>query len=102
MLDRLVLAVSAFLLLCMPTMAAAQDCPTLDREAIEKLLKNAPSCDKSMETFTACAYGAGGDIALGEIVTERCEVDFAAKLSKAERTTYDQKRKRCDRKYARE
>jgi hypothetical protein len=102
MLDRMVLAISAVLFVCAPATAATQDCPTLDGEQIEKLLKDAPSCDKAMETFTACAYGASGDTGLGQIVTARCEADFAAKLSPAERKAYDQKLKRCARKYARE
>jgi hypothetical protein len=55
-----------------------------------------------MDLFKACAFGAGGDTGLGAIVTEKCEGDFLARLSKAERRVYNGQIKACDRKYARE
>ena len=98
----MILAVSAMLLVVTPALSATQDCPTLDRDGIEKLLKDATSCDKSMEMFNACAYGFGGDTLLSEIVIEKCEGDFLSKLSKAEERSYRQKVKRCDYKYRNE
>ncbi|MCX7310238.1 MAG: hypothetical protein NTV56_00560 [Alphaproteobacteria bacterium] len=49
-----------------------------------------------MELFGLCSYGASGDVPLGEIVTKKCEGDFLAKLSQAQRKTYHRAIKRCD------
>ena len=96
------LAVSAIVLPPLP--AAAQDCPIKDfsHEAREELLRKAPTCDKSMELFSACSYGASGDISLGQIVTEKCEASFLSKLGKPQRQAYDRQMKACGRKYAKE
>jgi hypothetical protein len=85
-----------------PGLSAAELCPAGDAEEIEKLLAEAPSCDRSMDLFKVCSYGAGGDTGLGTIVTEKCEGDFLAKLSRAERRAYNRRIRACDRKYARE
>ena len=101
MFIRVILALWAVLIFA-PFLSAAEICPVLDREELESLLADAPSCDRSMDLFKACAYGAGGDTGLGAIVTEKCEADFLAALSRAERRVYDGKIRACDRKYARE
>ena len=100
MIYRAVLSVSVFLLFASP--ASAEDCPTSGYEEIEKLLADAPSCDKSMKLFEACEYSASGDVGLGEIVIKKCEGDFLGKLSKSERASYDRKIKACWHKYAKE
>jgi hypothetical protein len=102
MVVRVALAFSAILLMTAP--GAAQDCPIKDfnHEAREDLLRKAPTCDKSMELFGACAYGAGGDVSLGQIVTEKCEGDFMRKLNKVERQAYNGEIKACSREYAKE
>src|SRR5450759_3758881 len=63
------------------------------------MLRQAPTCDKAKELFGDCAYGASGDISLGQIVTEKCEGTFLQKLSAAQRRTYDREMKRCGDKY---
>jgi hypothetical protein len=57
---------------------------------------------KAREWFGICSYGASGDVPLGQIVTEKCEGDFLAKLTKAQRRTYEQKIKTCDDEYKNE
>jgi hypothetical protein len=78
MFIRVILALWAVLIFA-PFLSAAEICPVLDREELESLLADAPSCDRSMDLFKACAYGAGGDTGLGAIVTEKCEADFLAR-----------------------
>lgn len=104
MVARIVVGFGALLLLLPMAVAAPkaakQECPTLDKDEIEKLLKEAPSCDQSMKMFEVCSFGTSNDTDLGEIVSEKCEGDFVAKLSKAERKTYDGRRDQCQKKYA--
>jgi len=69
---------------------------------IEVAIEKAASCEKSMETFQACAFAASGDVQLGEAVIRKCESDFLNKLSGSEERTYHQKLKRCWQKYRRE
>ena len=98
MLVRMILACSAILLLA--PLAAAQECQHMRYEDREALIRKAPSCDRAMETFGDCAFGASGDTGLGQIVTEKCEGDFLQKLSAGQRRTYQRGIKRCDDKYA--
>ncbi len=98
MVDRAVFGVAAFLLLA--SSALAEDCPTSGYEEIEKLLADAPSCNRSMALFEACSFGASGDVGLGEVVTKKCEGVFLSTLSKSERRTYDRKIEACWHKYA--
>ena len=104
MLDRMILAAAAVVLLTAPGVGqdTAQECQSLDQEGRAAVLRAAPTCDKSMALFSDCAYGASGDLMLGQVVTEKCEGDFLAKLGKAERRIYDGKIKACGRKYANE
>jgi len=102
MFVRVILLLWAIFLHPIAAMAAGEDCPTLDGQEIEKLLMDAPSCDRSMALFRICSYGAGGDVGLGAIVREKCEGDFLDKLSKAERGRYSRWIAYCERRYARE
>jgi hypothetical protein len=97
---RKLFVVSAVLFIASGAWAAAKDCPTLEYEKIEKLLAAAPSCDQSMVLFNDCAFGSGGDVGLGAVVIKKCEGDFLANLSKAQRRVYDRKLKACTNKYA--
>jgi copper homeostasis protein CutC len=94
MLVRIILACSAIFLLARP--AAAEDCQQLDLEARQALIHKAPTCDKAMAQFGDCNYGASGDTALGQIVTDRCEADFLEKLSTGQKRSYLQGTKRCN------
>jgi hypothetical protein len=102
MLDRTVLAISAVLLLAAP--AQATDCPAEGSgwEGREDAVRKAPTCNAARKVAEACAYGAGGDTGLTNIVLEKCEAGFSAKMSKAERRVYDRGIKRCDEKYKNE
>jgi len=93
MVLRMILACSAILLLTPP--AAAQNCQELAQEGREQLLRQAPTCDKAKVRVGDCAYGATGDISLGQIVTEKCERTFLQQLSAGQRRTYDREMKRC-------
>jgi hypothetical protein len=64
--------------------------------------RKARTCKQSLEVMEACAYGASGDVALGEAVTEKCEGEFVPKLNKAQRSAYEREQKLCDQKYRRE
>jgi hypothetical protein len=101
MFARVIFALWAVLMTA-PGLSAAELCLADDAEEIEKLLVEAPSCDRAMDLFRACSYGAGGDTGLGAIVTEKCEADFLAELSRAERRVYNGRVRVCNRKYARE
>jgi len=89
----MILACSAILLLIPP--AAARNRRELAQEGREQLRRQAPTCDKAKVRFGDCAYGVGGDISLGQIVTEKCERTFLQQLSAGQRSTYDREMKRC-------
>ena len=109
MRSRTLLAVSLAVVLSGPAAAAPRaaaktapkECPHpfSDRDKIVKDLSGAPTCTAALEIFTACAGGASGDVEFGGAVTERCESDFAAKLSKAQKRAYEAEHTRCERKY---
>ena len=100
MLVRMILACSAIFLLALS--AAAQDCRSLPQEGREQVLRKAPTCDKAKELFSDCAYGASGDISLGQIITEKCEAVFLEQLNAGQKRTYDRGMKRCYDKYKNE
>ena len=102
MLGRMVLVLSAVLLLVVP--ARAQDCPTEGSgwEGRQDAVRKAPTCKEALKVAEACAYGATGDVGLTNIVLEKCEADFSAKMSKAQRQRYNHEIKRCDEEYRRE
>ena len=106
MFNRIVLAA---VMLAISTAASAakekpkkEECPTLDHQEIEDLLRKAPSCQRAGALFESCQFGTSGDVSLGAIVTEKCEGDFLGKLDAAQRRAYDREQKRCQRKYAHE
>lgn len=94
MFIRIILACSAILLLTRP--GAAEDCRALGFEGREAVVRQAPTCDKAMERFGDCNYGAGGDIGLGQIVTEKCETVFLKKLNAQARRSYRRGIKTCN------
>ena len=102
MRSRMVLAVSAMLLIATPV--RAKDCPVKEfsLDAREEAIRKAPSCKQALEIMEACAYGASGDTGLGGAVHERCEPEFLPRLSKSQKRAYDSEQKRCDAKYARQ
>jgi hypothetical protein len=99
MLSKLLCAVSIVAMTIAPAAAATLDCPSHDRDNILDLLDQAPTCEQSLALFQACSYGAGGDVALSEIVIRKCEGDFLTKLNKSQRQSYDRQQKQCSLKY---
>ena len=99
MLDRTVLVLSAVLLLAVP--AKAQDCPMEGSgwQGRQDAVRKAPTCNAALKVAESCAYGATGDTGLTNIVLEKCEANFLARMSKAQRRAYDRGIKRCDEKY---
>jgi hypothetical protein len=103
MFTRIVLA--AVMLAISVAASAARDapkkeeCPTLDHQEIEELLRQAPSCQRAVAVFEICQFGSSGDVGLGAVVTEKCEADFLGKLTPVQRRSYDGEQKACGRKY---
>ena len=83
---------------------SAKECPvrnaTLD--AREDVIRKAHTCRRALQMMEACAYGASGDVALGAVVTAKCEGDFLSQLDNRERQAYDRRVGRCRRKYRNE
>ena len=109
MFARMFLAFSAFLLVvCValgaPKPSEPKECAVTERdlEAIEAALQKAASCEELIVTFQACAYGASGDVRLGQAVISKCEGDFLNTLNARQKRAYEQKLQRCWRKYRRE
>jgi hypothetical protein len=86
------------------THAVAAECPAsdFDWEKIEEAARTAPSCERSFQLLARCSSGAGSDVGLGSVITNRCEVDFLTKLSSAQRQVYRSAQARCQRKYQQE
>jgi hypothetical protein len=102
MFSRLLCAASIVAMATAPVAAPIEDCPTRGGDNILDLLDQAPTCEKALAFFEACAYGSSGDVGLSEVVIRKCEGDFLTKLSKSQRQAYDQGQKRCWRKYRNE
>jgi hypothetical protein len=83
---------------------SAKECPVRDAtlEAREDVIRKAPTCRRALQLMEACAYRASGDVALGAVVTAKCEGDFLSQLDKRERHAYDLNVGRCRRKYRNE
>lgn len=96
---RLAMVAAAALVLVTGPVRAAEECPTSGLEEIEKVLREAPTCKRSLQLFQVCSFGASGDVSLGAAVTERCEKDFLATLKTAERKAYDRGQAQCARKH---
>jgi len=104
---RILLSLAALLLLAAGAQAAPKsekECPIEDfsLDKIQEAARDAPSCDKSLEVFRLCGAGASSDVALGGIVTEKCEAEFLTRLSKRERRAYTREQQRCAGKFRHE
>lgn len=89
------------LLLCGGIAYAAEECPAKSgaMDDVVAALAGAPSCDRAMTLFEACAYGASGDVQLGDVVEKRCEADFPGRLKTPQKLRYQRELQACDRKY---
>ena len=96
-----VLPVAFAVLVVCANSASAEVCPAKSSQMDDVIaaLKDAPNCDRAMEVFDACAYGASGDVQLGAVVEEKCEADFLERLSAQQKRTYQRELRACDRKY---
>jgi hypothetical protein len=87
-------AIAALVLAAAPA-GAAEECPTRGLDPIEGVLREAPTCSRSLVLFQACAFGASGDVVLGAVVREKCERDFLDKLKPPDRKAYERAQNRC-------
>lgn len=92
----------AIFLVFAATGSAAEQCPTRAGDEILALLDQAPTCETSLALFQVCAYGASGDVGLSEVVIDKCESVFRARLSRSQRRAYQAGQARCARKYRNE
>src|SRR5438445_2225199 len=94
----------AALALAAPKPSDPKECPVTERslDAIEAAIEQAATCQQSMDIFEACAYVASGDVPLGQAVIRKCEGDFVTKLDASRKRAYEQKIRRCWRKYRHE
>ena len=81
--------------------ALAEECQakSTSMDDIVVALNAAPSCDRAMTLFDACAYGASGDVQFGEAVEKKCEADFVGRLRTPQKLSYQRELRVCDRKY---
>ena len=79
----------------------AEDCPAKSNamEDVIATLNQAPSCDRAMKIFEACALGASGDVQYGAAVESKCEGDFLSRLKAPKKQAYQREMGVCDRKY---
>jgi hypothetical protein len=80
--------------------AAARECPVNGADAIMDAIKAAPTCAASAAFYSACSWGSSMDVQFGAAVIEKCEAEFAGRLSRKNRSAYDRAQKQCIRKYA--
>ncbi|WBL78976.1 hypothetical protein I3J27_00670 [Bradyrhizobium xenonodulans] len=80
---------------------AAEECPATSNSMgdIIAALNAAPSCDRAMKLFEACAYGASGDVQFGEVAEKKCEADFIGQAKPSQKLSYQRELGICDRKY---
>ncbi len=80
--------------------ARAADCPTSDTSDAGQRISDAPTCDASMQLLLACQLGSSGDVALSQIVIQKCEADFLTSLSDNARRAYERKAAACGNRFA--
>jgi len=106
MLARILLSVAVLVILGVGADAAPKsgECPVEDvsLDKVQDAARNAPSCDKSLEVFRLCGAGASSDVALGGIVTEKCEAEFLSRLNRRERRAYRREQNSCAGKFRHE
>jgi hypothetical protein len=98
---RSCLAGLALALLAGAAQAATEECPAKSNsmDDIIAALNAAPSCERAMKLFEACAYGASGDVQFGAAVEKKCEGDFLKALKPPQTLSYQRELRVCDRKY---
>lgn len=81
--------------------AFAESCPAKSSQMddVVAALNDARGCDRAMQVFDACAFGASGDVRLGAVVEKKCETDFVNSLKAPQNRIYQRELSACDRKY---
>jgi hypothetical protein len=111
MITRFVVCTVAMAILVVTAPAAPKapeqkECPVaggpFDLDKVEAALRGAPTCGESSKVFGLCGMGGGSDVAMGGIVTERCEAEFLSRLDQRRRRAYRREQERCSRKYRNE
>jgi hypothetical protein len=98
---RLALGLMLAAVNCTPSMAD-EACPARSQsyDAIVAAISSSPSCSRAFAVMKACLFVASGDVGLAQAVKDKCEPDFLAKLSPAQRRRYAAIGARCVSKYA--
>lgn len=96
--DRIFGPILAMVLASAP--ASARECPFNGAEAIMDAIKAAPTCAAAAAIYGQCSWGSSMDVQFGQPVIEKCEAEFAGRLSKKDNRAYDRAQKRCTAKYA--
>lgn len=65
-------------------------------EAVLAAVRNAPNCQRAVETLEACQFGDSKTNRLLEVVETKCEPLFMTKASTAVKTSYKKAQERCD------
>ena len=78
-----------------------QKCPveSANSSEIADAVRAAPSCAQSYEVMNVCRGSADGDLALANIVVEKCEQVFVATLDAAALKSYSAARDSCARRF---
>ncbi len=98
------MAVTAVGLAATVDVATAQQrpCPhsESDRDKITRTLQSATTCQRAYDIMNACRSNTGGDVALADVVIQRCEASFLPGLTATARRAYDAERAACRKRYA--
>jgi hypothetical protein len=84
---------------------ALEGCPVGDEDAgvaggyvaaVQKAVSGAPDCPASFHVFETCQLGSTQDIALSNIVRDKCEPLFLPDIKPAVKKAYAEALKHCD------
>jgi hypothetical protein len=94
--------VSVIVIVASSAALAEEKCPaaSLQSDDIVKAIQAAASCKAAYDVMNACRVGAGGDVELANVVSEKCEATFMARLAAGQKRAYERERAACRRKYA--
>jgi hypothetical protein len=75
---------------------------SMSLDEIIGVINAAPGCEHAMKIFQDCELSSSGDIQLGDAVEKKCEADSLARLKAAQKLSYLNEMRACDRKYEKE
>ena len=82
-----------------PALSAVCMDKSMTLDEIVDAINGTSGCGPAMKLFTDCAFGASGDVQLGEAVEKKCEADFLGGLKGRQKKAYASELGRCDAKY---